>query len=83
MQALVDELVHADGTTVVLVTHDVDEAVRLADDVTVLGHAGTGHATAVPVDLARPRDTTDPEQLARAARLRVRLLALVGIEPRA
>jgi sulfonate transport system ATP-binding protein len=83
MQALVDELVHADGTTVVLVTHDVDEAVRLADDVTVLGAAGSGHATAVPVGLDRPRDTTDPAQLAAAARLRTRLLELVGVESHA
>ncbi|MFC5380785.1 ABC transporter ATP-binding protein [Aquipuribacter nitratireducens] len=79
MQALVDELVHADGTTVVLVTHDVDEAVRLADSVTVLGAAGSGRATGVGVDLDRPRDTTDPEQLAAAARLRTRLLSLVGV----
>jgi len=80
MQSLVDELVHADGTTVVLVTHDVDEAVRLADDVTVLGAAGSGHATAVPVPLDRPRSTTDPTQLAVAARLRTHLLELVGVE---
>jgi sulfonate transport system ATP-binding protein len=80
MQALVDELVHADGTTVVLVTHDVDEAVRLADHITVLGRAGSGEATYVPVDLPRPRDTTDPTQLAAAARLRSRLLSLVGVD---
>jgi sulfonate transport system ATP-binding protein len=83
MQALVDELVHADGTTVVLVTHDVDEAVRLADAVTVLGTAGSGQATPVPVGLDRPRDTTDPAQLAAAARLRTRLLELVGVESHA
>lgn len=83
MQALVDELVHADGTTVVLVTHDVDEAVRLADGITVLGAAGSGHATAVPVNLRRPRDTTEPAQLAAAARLRTRLLELVGVESHA
>ena len=80
MQSLVDELVHADGTTVVLVTHDVDEAVRLADDVTVLGAAGSGLATAVPVPLARPQSATDPVQLAAVARLRTRLLELVGVE---
>lgn len=80
MQALVDELVHADGTTVVLVTHDVDEAVRLADGITVLGAAGSGHATQVAVELDRPRDSTEPSQLAAAARLRTRLLELVGVE---
>lgn len=80
MQSLVDELVHADGTTVVLVTHDVDEAVRLADGITVLGAAGSGHATAVPVELARPRGGTDPAQLTAAAWLRTRLLELVGVE---
>ena len=81
MQSLVDELVHADGTTVVLVTHDVDEAVRLADDVTVLGAAGSAASTAVPVPLARPRDTDDPAQLAEAAHVRSRLLDLVGWSP--
>ena len=80
MQSLVDELVHADGTTVVLVTHDVDEAVRLADHVTVLGAAGSGVATAVPVPLSRPRDTADPTHLTAVARLRTRLLELVGVE---
>jgi sulfonate transport system ATP-binding protein len=79
MQSLVDDLVHQDGTTVVLVTHDVDEAVRLADEVTVLGPAGSRAATRVPVDLARPRDTTDPDTAAAAARLRARLLDLVGV----
>jgi ABC-type nitrate/sulfonate/bicarbonate transport system ATPase subunit len=81
MQALVDHLVHAEGATVVLVTHDVDEAVRLADDVTVLGPAGSGTATRVAVDLPRPRDTTDPATAAAAARLRARLLDLVGVGP--
>ncbi|MGF1646300.1 MAG: ABC transporter ATP-binding protein [Kineosporiaceae bacterium] len=79
MQSLVHDLVHADGTTVVLVTHDVDEAVRLADEVTVLGPAGSGVATRVPVELPRPRDTTDPATAAAAAALRARLLDLVGV----
>jgi sulfonate transport system ATP-binding protein len=79
MQSLVDDLVHADGTTVVLVTHDVDEAIRLADDVTVLGPAGSGVATPVGVDLPRPRDMADPASAASAARLRGRLLDLVGV----
>ncbi len=64
-----------------LVTHDVDEAVRLADGVTVLGEAGSGRSVAVPVRLARPRDSTDAEQLAGAARVRARLLDLVGVRP--
>jgi len=81
MQDLVEDLITADGTTAVLVTHDVEEAVRLADEVTVLGPAGSGQATRVPIDLARSgvaprRDPTDP---ITAARLRARLLALVGV----
>jgi NitT/TauT family transport system ATP-binding protein len=47
------------GKTVVFVTHDVDEAVALADRVITLGERGT-IVTDVRNDLPRPRDPDDP-----------------------
>ena len=52
------------GTTVALVTHDVEEAAYLADRVVVLGGQPGTVETVVDVDAPRPRDRTDPELLA-------------------
>jgi sulfonate transport system ATP-binding protein len=65
MQDLVGDLVARHRPAVLLVTHDVDEAIRLADRVLVLRH---GRFVAdVPIDLPRPRDRTDPASLAYRA----------------
>ncbi|WP_051837929.1 ABC transporter ATP-binding protein [Streptomyces sp. NRRL WC-3742] len=73
MQDLVGELVRRHRPAVLLVTHDVDEAVRLADRVAVLrgGHLIRDETVAVE----RPRDPTDPA----FAALRARLLADLGV----
>ncbi|GHB75126.1 aliphatic sulfonates import ATP-binding protein SsuB 1 [Streptomyces viridiviolaceus] len=73
MQDLVGELCRAHRPAVLLVTHDVDEAVRLADRVCVLreGRLVTDETVAV----ARPRDPGD----AAFAALRRRLLADLGV----
>ncbi len=66
MQAEIQDIADELGTTVVFVTHSVEEAVFLADRVVVMGGGpsrGTpGHVeTIVPVPLAHPRDVTSPE----------------------
>ncbi|MET0135027.1 MAG: ABC transporter ATP-binding protein [Kibdelosporangium sp.] len=75
MQDLVDGLQQTEGTTVLLVTHDVDEALRLADRVVLLGD----ELQVFDVPPARPRDRADPV----LAALRVELLAALGVPRRA
>lgn len=74
-QRLVDELWQRRGCAVLLVTHDVEEAVLLADRVLVMDDGVIAHEQRV--DLPRPRDIGDP----RFAALRSGLLARLGVEP--
>lgn len=56
--------------TVVFVTHDIDEAVTLADRVIVMdADPGTVQST-VPIDVDRPRERTAPEFVDHVARIR-------------
>jgi sulfonate transport system ATP-binding protein len=58
MQRLIESLWQQSGATALLVTHDVDEAVALADRVILLNE---GRATSEwSVHLARPRDRANP-----------------------
>ena len=75
---LQDELmriVAATGSTVLMVTHDVDEAVLLSDRIVMMtnGPAAT-IGEIVEVDLPRPRDRVALAQDARCMRLRTRVL---------
>jgi sulfonate transport system ATP-binding protein len=58
---------------VLLLTHDVSEALTLADRVLVMSAGRIDHD--VPVPLARPRDPADPGFVA----LRTDLLARLGV----
>ena len=53
------------GQTIVFITHDVDEAVFLADRVIVLGTAPRGVLAEVSIDLPRPRRFHEARKLAR------------------
>jgi sulfonate transport system ATP-binding protein len=59
---------------VLLVTHDVDEAIALADRVLVLGDGRISHQARVGVE--RPRDREHPELIS----LRNRLLSELGVD---
>jgi sulfonate transport system ATP-binding protein len=61
MQDLLVDVATRLGTTVLLVTHDVDEALYLADRVVVLGNRGEGIAETINVGIPRPRDRGNPE----------------------
>ncbi|HEY0421522.1 MAG TPA: ABC transporter ATP-binding protein [Acetobacteraceae bacterium] len=73
MHALVIELWRAHAPTTLLVTHDVDEAILLADRALVLSHGRI--AADLAIDLPRPRRHDDP----RFPALRQRLLTELGV----
>jgi sulfonate transport system ATP-binding protein len=73
MQSLVSGLWRERGFAVVLVTHDVEEAVLLADRIAVLDRGIV--ADRLEVDLERPRSRTDE----RFEDLRVRILEDLGV----
>ncbi len=75
MQDLLVDVASRLGTTVLLVTHDVDEALYLADRVIVLGNRGEGIAETIEVGITRPRDRSNPA----LAPLRGELLRRFGI----
>jgi NitT/TauT family transport system ATP-binding protein len=65
------------GITVVLVTHDIDEAVYLADRITVLSGAPSLVKETCPVDLPRPRDQIATKELPAFAHLRAHVFASI------
>jgi sulfonate transport system ATP-binding protein len=81
MQDLLLDVLASAPTTVLLVTHDVDEALYLADHVIVLGEAGgqgggAGVVHTLAVEEARPRDRTSPGLVP----LRADLLTCLGVD---
>jgi sulfonate transport system ATP-binding protein len=73
MHSLLQDLCVRHNPAVLLVTHDVDEAILLADRVLVLTDGTI--AVDLPVGMPKPRDRGD----ARFSELRVRLLSELGV----
>jgi sulfonate transport system ATP-binding protein len=71
MQRLIERLWHEDGFTAVLITHDVEEAIALADRVVLLEHGRI--ALDVAVDLPRPH----PRSSIEFAQLKEQILSRV------
>jgi len=65
------------GITVVVVTHDIDEAVYLGDRVIVLGGTPTAVLDTLTVPLGTDRDQLSTRADPRFAELRTRVLALI------
>ena len=75
MQGWLAQVLTSEPRTVVLVTHDVEEAVVLGDRVVVMSARPGRVVSEVPVALARPRRRTDADVVA----LRERVLEALGM----
>lgn len=77
MQDLVLRIWQERKLTVVFVTHDIDEALYLADRIIVMGENGSGIQRDVEVPLPRPRDQVATRELPEFLHLRRQVLSLV------
>jgi NitT/TauT family transport system ATP-binding protein len=66
------------GQTVVFITHDIDEAVYLADRVVVLGRVPAGIDSELAIDLPRPRSQRATRADARFAALGAELMERIA-----
>ena len=66
------------AATIILVTHDVDEAILLADRIVVLSERPASVALDLPVDLGRPR-AMEQETTEGFAALKARLFGALGM----
>jgi ABC-type nitrate/sulfonate/bicarbonate transport system ATPase subunit len=81
LQDLMLELWQKFGFTAVLVTHDIDEAIYMADRVLVLNAAGQGLAAEIPITLPRPRRQIETREHPRYLEYRRKLLESVLAKP--
>jgi sulfonate transport system ATP-binding protein len=80
MQDLLLDVHAAEPATVLLVTHDVDEALQLADRVILLGHEGETPGAVVTQTIVVPGHRPRDRGSAELAELRGRLLDGLGID---
>jgi NitT/TauT family transport system ATP-binding protein len=76
MRADLVRIWQAERKTILFVTHDIEEAVQLADRVVVMSRRPATVAEEVRVDLPRPRDLDAPGYLAA----RDRIFAIMGMD---
>ena len=74
LQQLLLELWQAEGSTVVMVTHDIDEAILLSDRIAFFRPGGVG--LTLPVRAPRPRDPAEFLTSAECCVVRKRLIGL-------
>ena len=65
------------GSTILFVTHDIDEAVYLSDRVVVLTQGPSTVRAEISIDLPRPRHQISTKELPEFARLRAEIFSLV------
>ena len=78
LRAELTQIWQREKRTVLFVTHDVDEAVQLADRVVVMGRRPARIRAIVPVDVERPRDLDDPA----CRMLRDEIFGVMGLDHR-
>jgi NitT/TauT family transport system ATP-binding protein len=83
LEDLILSVRHEVGTAVLLVTHDIDEAVYLADRVVVLSSRPATVLDIVDIDLPRPRDQLSTKALPSFAEYRTHVLELIRSTSRA
>ncbi|HEY8334579.1 MAG TPA: ABC transporter ATP-binding protein [Tardiphaga sp.] len=74
LQSLVLDLWARQGLTILLITHDVDEAVFMADRIAVLSSRPSTVEMVVETELPRPRDAMGTRELPRFLQLRHQLV---------
>ena len=77
LEDLVLTIVREMNMTALIVTHDIDEAVYLADRVFVLTKSPTEIAEEIPVPLAKPRDQVTTKDDPQFAHLRTHIYSLI------
>jgi len=69
MRADLVRIWHAERKTILFVTHDIDEALQLADRVVVMSHRPATVRAVIDVALPRPRDLESPAYLSQRERV--------------
>jgi len=79
MQDEVLRLWRARGTTMIFVTHDIDEAIYMSDSIVIMSPRPGRIEEIIPVELERPRDRSSAEFLALRGRI-LKMLHFAGDE---
>jgi NitT/TauT family transport system ATP-binding protein len=81
LESMVLDLWREFGWTVLLVTHDIDEAIFMADRVLVLSKRPSRVLREVPVSLDRPRDQIETRARPEFQQYRKEIISLIGATP--